>query len=251
MAIRSTKPYCSFAQVYDRIMADVPYRMWADYFERVWARHSFAPETILDLACGTGNFSLELASRGYQVTGVDLSSDMLELARKKCRSLGIYVDFHQSDIRDLKLNRVFDGATCVFDSLNYLLEPSSLKQAFKTVAQHLKKGGLFVFDVNTQERLAAIPTEISIFEGQDYYVVWGDTYNKQKSWWQVRLTGFIKDGEVWRRFDEIHRERAFPLMSIKDWLKDSQFDVLGVYDSCTFIEASNDTSRAYFVARRV
>lgn len=244
-------PYRSFAEVYDRIMADVPYDVWADYIEAVWRRFSFQPVKILDLACGTGNFTLELASRGYRMTGVDLSQAMLDVALRKAQRMNMDIKFFQSDLRNLELGDVFHGATCVFDSLNYLLEPSHLKAAFRSVAQHLTSGGLFVFDVNTPQRLAAIPYDIDIFDEEDYYVVWKDSYHRGKAMWQVNLTGFLKEGERWERFDEIHQERAFPIDDIKKWLTESGFVVLGVYDSCSFIPASQLTSRAYFVSRKL
>ncbi len=248
--LQGRKPYVHFAQVYDEIMADVPYRQWADYICGVWARFSFVPKTVLDLACGTGSLSVILAERGYKVTGVDFSCRMLGVARGKAKSAGLRIDFVEGDMRSFSLEHPVDAVVCVFDSLNYLLDQKSVQSSFKAVHRALSPGGLFLFDVNTPERLATIPTETSVMEGRNHYVVWSDHYDPNKKWWKVRLTGFIRRGDSWLRFDEVHKERAFPLDDYRDCLRKTGFAVLGVYHSATFYPASEDTSRAYFVAEK-
>jgi SAM-dependent methyltransferase len=250
MSKPTDKPYVHFAEVYDQIMADVPYKQWADYIQGVWARFSYSPRTVLDLACGTGNLSIILARRGYRVIGVDGSPNMLEVARKKAESAGLNIDFVEGDLRSFSVEHPVDAAVCVFDSLNYLLEPIHVQSAYRSVSKALVPGGFFVFDVNTPGRLAAIPHEISLMEGRNHYVVWTDYYDSSRKWWKVRLTGFIRQGKTWKRFDEIHRERAFPLDDQRKWLQDAGFAVLGVYHSTTFYPASEDTSRAYFVVKK-
>lgn len=263
MARRSDKPYVHFAQVYDHIMADVPYRFWMEYIARVWASYSFSPATVLDLACGTGSMSLLMARQGRQVTGIDASGAMLDVARQKFKAEGLYAEFVQADMRRFTLSEPVDAAISVFDSLNYLLTPAGVQSTFRSVARALKPGGMFVFDANTPERLAAIPKEVHLFEGPDHFVIWSDLYDPAKKWWRVKLTGFLRkpgdarnvlqpdaDDVNWLRFDETHREGAFPIEETSAWLKAAGFDVLAVYDSCSFRPATKATSRAYFVARK-
>lgn len=250
MARGSQKPYVHFADIYDQVMADVPYRQWLDYIEAVWSNFGFSPLLVLDLACGTGSMSLQLALRGYQVVGVDSSARMLDVARRKLQSRGLHAEFVLGDMRDFCLRDQVDAAICVFDSLNYLLEPPDLKKAFAQTAKAMRPGGIFVFDVNTPERLAIIPKQVHIMESPDYYLVWSDQYDRSRKVWRVKLTGFIRDGGSWRRFDETHRERAFPLTDLSEWLDEAGFDVLAVFDSCSFRAATRSTSRAYFVARK-
>lgn len=250
VARSSSRSYVYFADIYDQIMADVPYRQWFDYIQSVWSLFGFAPATVLDLACGTGNMSLQLARQGYQVTGVDGSVRMLAVARRKFQSQGLYGEFIHGDMRDFSLTSEVDAAVCVFDSLNYLLEPEDVKKAFSRVAQALKPGGMFVFDVNTPLRLAIIPNEVHVMEGPDHYLVWSDQFDRSRKLWRVKLTGFIKDAGTWRRFDETHRERAFPLENLTEWLTEAGFNVLAAYDSSSFKPATPTTSRAYFVARK-
>lgn len=246
----SVRPYVSFAQIYDRVMADVPYRRWFQYISAIWERFSFTPRRILDLACGTGNFSVLLAKQGYEVVGLDASAHMLDVAREKVRNLGLSAEFVHADMRDFVLPEPVDGAVCLFDSLNYLLELNDIRCAFRCVHRCLRPGGLFVFDVNTPERLASIPSETTVFEGSDYFLVWSDIWDPDNRWWQVNLTGFIRKGNTWERFDEIHKERAFPIEDLSRLLRETGFSVLAVYDSGSFKPASSFTARAYFVARK-
>lgn len=239
-----------FAEIYDQVMADVPYRRWLDYMQSVWSTFGFCPATVLDLACGTGNMTVELALRGYEVTGVDSSPTMLEMARRKFRSQGLVGEFILGDMRDFSISKQVDAVVSVFDSLNYLLEPDDLKRTFARVHACLRDGGIFLFDVNTPERLSIIPEHTHIMEGPGYYLVWSDFYDRRRKQWRVKLTGFIRDRGLWRRFDETHRERAFPIESLSEWLVAAGFEVLAVYDSCSFRPADKATSRAYFVARK-
>jgi SAM-dependent methyltransferase len=250
LARPSKKPYVRFAEVYDQIMSDVPYSRWADYIMTLWGEYDFHPKTVLDLACGTGNLTAILASFGYQVTGLDASSNMLAVAKSKMKARRLYADFVRKDMRSFSIDPPVDAAVCVFDSLNYLLEPIDLQMAYKSVSASIEQGGLFIFDVNTRSRLASIANEVSLMQGDDHFVIWADSYDAGKQWWKVQLTGFIKQGDVWARFDEVHKERAFPIEDHKAWLKDAGFKVLAVYESCTFHPATEASSRVYFVAEK-
>lgn len=243
-------PYVGFARVYDEIMFDVPYDQWLRYIEAIWSFHSFSPDTVLDLACGTGNMTLCLARSGYTVNGVDISKPMLDVARHKAREEGLIVSFIQGDMRTLKIDYLFDSVVCVFDSMNYLLGSSDIRSCFKSVFKVLRPGGFFVFDVNTPFRLSTIDRDTIVFQDSWYFVVWRDFWDERHEWWQVNLTGFIKDNGMWHRFDEIHRERAFPLESIKKWLEEAGFDVEGIYEPNSMKPASATTLRAYFAARK-
>lgn len=246
--LTSKSAYTGFAKIYDEIMSDVPYDEWFDYIELIWSRHGFSPDSVLDLACGTGSMTLRFARQGYKVTGIDSSRQMLDVAVKKARNEGLYVPYFRGDMRDFELNRRVDAVICLFDSLNYLLQPSDVRACFKSVFNALNPGGCFVFDVNTPFRLSTMIPDTSIIQGPWYFVVWRDTWDEKCRWWQVNLTGFLKDKEIWRRFDEVHRERAFPVETLAEWLKQEGFTVKRIYDSNTLDRASDITLRAYFVA---
>lgn len=227
-------------------MADVPYSLWIQYLESIWSKYGYFPKKVLDLACGTGNLSLLLTENGYDVVGLDASSHMLEIAREKVHG----AEFVQAAMQDFALDTRFDAVLCVFDSLNYLLEAEDVKGAFSCVHRALNDGGYFVFDVNTPLRLSTIPLEVTLYEDFWYVVIWRDRWNPSKQWWQVDLTGFVQKDGVWQRFDEVHRERAFPLGDLTSWLTAAGFEVLDVFDAYSFIPASELTNRAYFIAKK-
>ncbi len=244
----SREPYTGFAKIYDEIMSDVPYDQWLDYIRSIWSVHSFSPDSVLDLACGTGNMSLLFARCGYMVTGIDRSQQMLDVARQKARDERLYIPFVNDDIKDFGTGHQFDAAVCLFDSLNYLLEACDIQSCFKSVFNALNPGGYFVFDVNTPFRLSTITRDTSVFQGPWYFVVWRDSWDEKHRWWQVNLTGFLKHNDTWRRFDEVHRERAFPIETLAGWLEEEGFVVKGIYESNTLKPASVATLRAYFAA---
>src|SRR5713101_6171626 len=134
--------FTDVAEVYDSLMAVVPYRHWVSYVERIWERFECSPTTVLDLACGTGNVTLELERRGYRVTGVDNSAAMLRQAQTKPAR---HARFLLQDARSLHLPEPVDACVCLFDSLNYLLTPEELAAAFTGVSRSLHPRGLFTF----------------------------------------------------------------------------------------------------------
>jgi len=156
-----------YADQYDLLYSDKNYKAECDMIEEVFRRYGNGEiKTILDLGCGTGNHAIPLAQRGYQVTGVDISQDMLSIARskaddlfekdltrqtketKKTREAGIIKPiFLEGDVRSLNLNKTFDAVLMMFAVLGYQLTNEDVLAALKTVRQHLKPAGLFVCDV--------------------------------------------------------------------------------------------------------
>src|SRR5690606_9221533 len=116
-------------------------------------RHHHTPQRVLDCACGTGNVTYELARRGFDVVGVDLSHDMIEIARRKSTLAGPSPRFFQSDLTEMDLTAELgfqcDTVTCLYDSLYYITSPELLQQAFACIRQHVLPNGLFIFDMNS------------------------------------------------------------------------------------------------------
>ncbi|MCA1595126.1 MAG: class I SAM-dependent methyltransferase, partial [Chloroflexi bacterium] len=142
--------FTRIAPYYDDLMQDVPYAIWLEFILSLAARHDARPRRILDLACGTGTVSQMLAVRGYEVVGIDGSEPMLEQARRKASLCRAPLEFLQGDLRDFEAPGHFDLVICLYDSLNNILEPEGVQQAFDAVQRSLVPGGLFIFDVNTE-----------------------------------------------------------------------------------------------------
>ena len=159
-----------YADAYDLLYHDKDYAAECDVIERILETYGDGPiRSVLDLGCGTGNHAIPLAQRGYEVVGVDRSESILAHAQRKAASLpeGNGVAFHQGDIRSVDLQRRFDAALMMFAVLSYQLGNADVLSALRTAHQHLRSGGLLIFDVwygpavlhqRPSQRIKVIPT---------------------------------------------------------------------------------------------
>ncbi len=262
-------PYVRFAAIYDRIMRPVGYEMWADYIVELAGLYGRQPRRILDLACGTGSSTLPFARRGYEVLGVDRSAAMLAVARGKVAQAGFPVEFIQADMRSFKVPKPVDLAICLFDSINYLLEPSDIAKTAAAVREALVPDGLFIFDANTRYRLANIEDEVMAFDEEDFCLVWRNSYDSSREVWRVELTGFLRSGAaggcaaqsgaqdgagpgdgLFERFRETHEERAYGPEDLNWACEQAGLEVLGMFTAFGLEPAASDSSRVYVVAKR-
>jgi len=135
-----------YAEYYDVYYAGKDYDGECNFIEAGLVRFGQRPQTILDLACGTGNHGLRLARRGYQICGVDLSAAMISQYKRKAEAQGSSVELHEQDLRHLELGRQFDAAICMFDAIDYLPVNADLTAFLRRVAAHVRPGGVFLFD---------------------------------------------------------------------------------------------------------
>jgi SAM-dependent methyltransferase len=245
-------PYRRFAKLYDRIMEPVGYEMWADYVLELCRLYAVEPRRVLDLACGTGNTSFPLARRGYEVTGLDRSPEMLERAVAKAAELGLDVTFGQADMRDFTVAPPVDLAICLYDSINYLLEPSDLVRVCASVREALRPGGLFIFDANTPYRLARVEDEdeTMVFDEDEFCLIWKNSYAPASRIWRADLTGFMRQGDTFERFREVHEERAYEPEELAAAARQGGLEVLGMYSAFGFEAVGPSTARVYAIARR-
>ena len=171
--------YGVFAEFYDRLTTDVAYGPWADYLLSLFEKHGRGcPETLLDLACGSGSLSLELASRGVDVIGVDGSEDMLSLAMAKAARGNLELMFLEQDMRELDLFGTVSGAVCLLDSLEPHHQYRRLGRGVSVVWACLSsRGGLLVFDANTPSKHREILGDNAfVFEDEDFLCVWRNRF---------------------------------------------------------------------------
>jgi SAM-dependent methyltransferase len=132
-----------YSHYYNLLYKDKNYVGEADYIDSLIQKHSLThSHTVLNLGCGTGKHDNLLAEKGYKMTGVDFSTDMLDIARDNYPN----IDFHEGDIRTLKLNKTFDVVLSLFHVISYQTLNKDIYDAFLTAKQHLKVGGIFIFD---------------------------------------------------------------------------------------------------------
>lgn len=236
------------APYYDQLMSGVPYRLWVDYVEQILSRTGCRPESVLDVACGTGNVSEELARRGYQVVGVDVAPAMIDAARAKRGP----VEYCVQDIAELELGRKFDLAVCLFDSLNYVTDTDKLRRGFRRVAGHLNEGGLFIFDVNTIYALSHHFFDQANLASDHYpRYVWSSEYDHATRICTVTMLFEVQDGGAVTQFKEVHLQRGHSLEELSAWLIEAGFEVLDTYQAYRFKKPGRRSDRVFFVARRV
>jgi len=136
-----------YSNYYDLLYSEKDYQRECDFIENIF--HNFATrpiKTILDSGCGVGGHSLILASRGYSVTGVDMSEVMIAQAKEKSKGIANDVKWYIEDIRSFNLEAKFDAALCMFAVLNFLPRTIDILNAMKSIRKHLRKNSLFIFD---------------------------------------------------------------------------------------------------------
>lgn len=243
--------------------------LFAQYLSELLAQHPVAGRRALDLACGTGTLALMLADDGWDVLGLDASEAMLEQARAKAANLDTpgRAVFVRGDMRvDVTAgerpatsdadgyaqpSNMFDLATCVYDSLNYLLAEADLAACFAAVAKVLVPGGLFVLDLNTRYFLEYDWGECEALELPGFVQVSQSHFDPATDCSVMVLTGFVGDDtQGYTRFDETHIERAYAPEVVDRLLVAAGLQIEARYDCFTFQPVSERTQRIAWVARK-
>ena len=241
--------YTILAQYYDRLTGDVPYEKWAGYIQRHFRRHRGAVQSVAELACGTGSLARLLAQRGYQVTAVDRSADMLCQAEQKCR--GLDVRFLCQDLSRLRLPQPVDAAVCCLDSLNYITRPALLRRTFQRAYQALKPGGLFLFDVKTPAALEGADSQIYLDETEDLYCVWRGEFMPRRRVCGYGIDLFARQADgSWLRGEEYHEEYAYTLEELELWLGETGFTSVRQFGNLRLTPPREGEQRVFFTAER-
>ena len=242
--------YRDLAASYDRLTNDVDYEATVDFYNSILAREGLKPRTAVDLACGTGSVSAILARQGLQVIGVDMSEDMLAVAWEKMADMENQPMFVCQKLQELRLLRGVDLAVCALDSLDYILDPADCKEAIRRVYKALNPGGIFIFDVNTPEKLRAMDGEMFIDEDEDVYCVWRGEFDEESNICTYDMDLFQRQGQLWRRSFEEHREYAYSAEMLTKFLKEAGFTSIRVYGDRRLEAPNSADQRIYFKARK-
>ena len=244
--------YGDFASVYDELMDDVPYDDWFDYIHKELIDHGIEDGLVLDLGCGSGIMTERLARAGYDMTGVDLSEDMLSEAIKKRDKSGLDILYLCQDMRSFELYGTMRAIICICDCVNYILDADELTEMFKLVNNYLDPDGVFIFDVNTTHKYRDEIGDCTIAENrEDCSFIWDNTYDEETGINEYALTLFIKDKEsgLFRRSEEVHYQRGYELSEIKKMLSKAGLVFERAFDTDTRQEPDENTERFTVIAR--
>ena len=278
--------YNSFAYVYDEFMENVPYERWAKMLADILRGDGIEDGLLLDLGCGTGTLTRLMADLGYDMTGVDLSADMLSVAREYEMNLqdDAEVRYDQTadseihdgdfdndgedeprvkdgdrsgilylcqDMREFELYGTVRAVYSLCDCLNYITEYEDLVKVFSLVNNYLDPGGLFIFDMNTIHKFSEVLGDRIFAEnGEDASFIWDNHYDKDTRINEYDLTLFIEeeDGRYIRE-TELHRQKGYSIDEVKRALDTAGLVFLKVNDEDTGAEVTDETERVLFIAR--
>jgi SAM-dependent methyltransferase len=263
--------YAEYAPIYDAIgQGRFSARMAAWALAWLAEQGMHQPARVLDLACGTGEATLIFAAAGCEVTGVDLSAAMLDIARGKARDAGYDITYIHGDMRELRIenekwrirpswdstlsqfsifNSQFDLVTCFYDSLNYLIDDGDLDRVCASVARALRPGGCMVFDLNTAAEYATWDERDCVtHDGRDCLVYNQLSYDLETCLATGRIVWFVRELDRWWRGEETHVERAWSDVVVHAALVGAGLALVGRYEPTGGV-AAEDALRVVYVAR--
>ena len=278
--------YTDFAKVYDTFMDETPYDVWGDFVSSLIDKYgvsrpvkgcSEGPVTdtedpkdyatvedsedalneeknlVVELGCGTGSFTQVMKRLGYDIMGIDMSPEMLNLARNKSAEAGLDIMYLEQDMRELDLYCTAGTIVSVCDSVNYVLEDEEIIETFRLVNNFLYPGGVFIFDFNTLHKYRDVIGDTTIAENrEDCSFIWDNYYDEESHINEYDLTIFAKvdaKKELFARSVETHFQRGYTLDEMKSFVEAAGLSFVTAIDADTHEDPTDDSERIYIVAR--
>lgn len=242
--------YTGFAQVYDKLMDNIPYEEWGSYLLGLLKEYGVKDGLVLDMGCGTGSITEILSCAGYDMIGIDNSEDMLAAAIEKAGKKGLDILYLLQDMREFELYGTVSAAVSICDSMNYIIEEDELFQVFRLVNNYLDAGGVFIFDLNTPYKYEEILADNVIAENrEDCAFIWENYYDRESGINEYDLSIYAKEEELFRRYQELHYQRAYSLETVKKLLLKAGMEYVAAYDAFTREPPKENSERIYVIAR--
>lgn len=265
--------YTAFAYVYDELMDNVPYDEWARYLTGLLKEYGVSEGLVCELGCGTGQMTRRLAAAGYDMIGIDSSEDMLNIAREKEYEEGdastsgeeeAFADggvssvlYSQQDMRSFELYGTVSAIVSICDSMNYITSDEDMLSVFRLVNNYLDKGGIFIFDLNTEYKYKELLGDTTIAENrEEISFIWENLYDEEKHLNEYSLTLFTQvwteeeeETSLYEKQEEVHLQRAYSLEEIKVLLAKAGLEFLAAYDVLTHEIPGAQCERMYIIAR--
>ncbi|MCM1133407.1 MAG: class I SAM-dependent methyltransferase [Ruminococcus flavefaciens] len=244
--------YSAFARYYDSLTANIDYKKRAEYFDKIIRRFKQTEGNILlDLACGTGSISEEMARLGYDVIGVDYSDEMLGIALDKKFDSGLNIQYLCQDMRRLDMFGSMDITICALDSINHLAGINDVRKVFRNIALFSEPDGLFIFDVNTlYKHRNILANNTFTYETDEVYCIWENTLIPETDEVKMNLEFFeLEENGLYSRSSDNFSEKAYSEDDIESLLTETGFEILGKYGDDTFEPPAPDCQRIVYAVR--
>lgn len=241
--------YTDFASVYDRLMGDIDYRHWANYYIKLIKKTNPKAKNIWECSCGTGNISLYLAKK-YHLIASDISEEMLNIAYQKAFKKQIKINFIKQDMRRINSASKQDAILSTCDGVNYLLSKQSVMSFFKSANRALNIGGSLIFDVSSQYKLyKLLPSRPWINFDDDISYMWQSFIEENKLY--LDLSVFIKEDDLYHRIDEEQVQVCFAIPEYRQMLRKAGFGDIRVYGDKNFSFPGAKALRWHFAAIKI
>ncbi|MGB5824549.1 MAG: methyltransferase domain-containing protein [Proteocatella sp.] len=245
--------YSALSQIYDELMVNVDYKMWGSYLEELIIEQGEKPLNILELGCGSGNVTLELLNKGYEVVGIDYSEEMLEIARAKTEEFADAAIYIQQDLREIDFEIYeIDTVISANDTFNYITKIEEVEHILAYLHPRLKKGGQLVFDISSQYKLENVLGNNTYGESFDDMVyLWENFYDKEEKLINMEINFFEKTGKSYERFSETHIQKAYTVEEITNILQKTGYENIKVHADFNKEEGfKEDSQRIFFSCRK-
>ncbi|MBQ9579755.1 MAG: methyltransferase domain-containing protein [Lachnospiraceae bacterium] len=243
--------YTGFSEVYDTFMDNVPYSKWGEYIIDILKEYGITNGILCEIGCGTGKMTKLLSDRGYDMIGIDSSADMLDIAHDKRGNDGKILYLNQ-DMKEMELYGTVRAFVSCCDSVNYLLSGEELLTTFKLVNNYLDPKGLFIFDMNTTYKYKELLADNVFAEARDdASFIWENFYDEDEKINEYDLTLFVKEDELYRKYEEVHYQKAYDIEEVEELIEKSGLKLLAVYDAYTRDKVREDSERVIFIAQEI
>ncbi|MBO7364834.1 MAG: methyltransferase domain-containing protein [Lachnospiraceae bacterium] len=244
--------YGEFAEVYDLLMRDIPYEAWCDYLVKLLRKFGAGDGLLLELGCGTGTMTELLARAGYDMTGIDASPEMLQVALGKRDISGLPILYLEQDMTAFELYGTMRGIVAVCDTMNYLTDREAFLETLRLVNNYLDPGGVFIFDLKTPYFFREVLGEQTFaLQEEGVTCIWENTFDEETGIHEYDLTLFREEGDsgLYRRFGETQAQRAYSEAEVRALAEEAGLEFLALYDAFTEQPPKADSERVYVVLR--